>query len=322
MTSEIWTREQALLIEARSDPSPELRQWAKDALEALGKRTPGDAVQTTSDQVLTDVLSAYAAVRDIDALPVVLSSVNSERAQVRAAAREATLAYGRDALGRLRATCAALIGEQAPENATAGEVAQKVFDAYDRHRLRDVYARLDQGLAKQGRGDIDGAIADFDNVLARQPVFDRAKELVPAYVTYAEAVEASNRPRAKDYLRRALRLEADAPGPRLAHIESELRYLEGADLMSDGIVDVVPFEQALAADPANAHARGQLDRLRTDAAARRSREGRIAGAVGAAGADLPRSRSHRPRDAPQKKAGLFRPIPSRFRRRSSPCVNA
>ncbi len=276
-------RASAALIEARGDPSPEIRLWAKDTLDALGKRTPGDAVQTTSDQVLVDVLRAYATIRDVDALPVVLSFVNSERLPVRAAAREATLAYGQDAVGKVRATYAALTGERSPDDGTAAEVDQRLFDAYDRHRLRDVYARLDQGLTRQRRGDVDGAIADFDNVLARQPVLDRGKEIVPAYVAYAEAIELTDRARAKDYLRRALRLEMDDPGPTSSHIQSEIRFLEGADLMSQGIVDTVPFEQALALDQTNAHARAQLDRLRADATSRRTREGRIAAAVGAAG---------------------------------------
>ena len=276
-------RASAALIEARGDPSPEMRLWAKDALDALGKRTPGDTVQTTSDQVLVDVLRAYATIRDVDALPVVLSFVNSERLQVRNAAREATLAYGQDALGKVRATYAALTGERTADSGNVADIARKLFDAYDRHRLRDVYARLDQGLARQGGGDIDGAIADFDNVLARQPVLDRGKEIVPAYVAYAETIELADRPRAKDYLRRALRLDTDDKGPGLSHIQSELRFLEGSDLMAQGIVDTAPYEQALALDPANAHARAQLDRLRADATSRRSREGRIAAAVGAAG---------------------------------------
>jgi hypothetical protein len=276
-------RASAALIEMQGDPSPEVRTWAKDLLDALGKRTPGDAVQTTSDQVLVDVLRAYAAIRDVDALPVVLSFVNSERLPVRTAAREATLAYGPDALAKLRATHAALTGKRVPDDVDAHDVAQGLFEAYDRYRLGDVYARLDAGLAKQRNGDIDGAVVDFDNVLARQPVLDRGDDIVGAYVTYAEAIEPADRTRANDYLRKALRLAMDNAGPQLSHIRSEMRFLEGADLMSQGIVDTTPFEQALTLDPSNAHARAQLNRLRVDATSRRNREGHIAAAVGAAG---------------------------------------
>ncbi|MDP8999328.1 MAG: hypothetical protein M3O46_04380 [Myxococcota bacterium] len=292
---ELDDRASAALIEARGDPSPEIRAWAKDVLEALGKRTPGDAVQTTNDRILVDVLHAYAATRDPDALAVVLSFVNSERAQVRNAAREATLAYGQDALEKLRSTYAAMTGERLiddetspsrrarhdPDAVDAISVAHRLFDAWDHVRLRDVYARLDEGFAKQHSGDIKGAVADFDNVLARQPLLDRRAEIAPAYVAYAEALEESNPARAADYLRRALRL--DETGPERKRIESELRYLDGEDLLSRGIADPEPYEEALKLDVENARARAKLDGMRAKTASRREREGRVAASVSTIG---------------------------------------
>ena len=109
-------------------------------------------MQTRDNQALGDVLRAYAAVQDLEALAVVLSFVNSDRAQVRDAAREATLAYGPDAVWRLREALGALTGEPAPEGVGAAELARKLFDAYDRFRLQDVYALLDRGLGKQRDG--------------------------------------------------------------------------------------------------------------------------------------------------------------------------
>lgn len=271
---ELDERATAALIEARADPSPQVRAWAKDVLEALGRRTPGDAVQTTDDRIIIDVLRAYAGIRDIDALPVVLSFVNSDRAQVRAAAREATLEYGTDALGKLRSTYAALTGEKLPEETAVDDVARALFSAYDHHRLRDVYARLDEGLARVRAGDLDGAIAEFENVLARQPLLDRRVEIAPAYVMYAEALEQTDRARATDYLRRASRLESE--GPAANHVRAEILYLEEEELSSRGIADTRPLEQAIALDPANTHVRAKLEALRADAAWRRVREARFA----------------------------------------------
>ena len=267
-------RATAALIEARADPSPQVRAWAKDILEALGRRTPGDAVQTTDDQTIIDVLRAYSGIRDIDALPVVLSFVNSDRTQVRMAAREATLAYGADALGKLRSTYAALTGQRLTEETAVDDVARALFSAYDHHRLRDVYSQLDEGLAKIRAGDLDGAVAQFENVLARQPLLDRRAEIAPAYVMYAEALEPTDRARATDFLRRASRLESE--GPRAEHVRAELLYLEEEELSSRGIADTRPLERALALDPANAHARAKLEALRADAAWRRVREARFA----------------------------------------------
>ncbi len=266
----------AALIEARRDPSNETRTWASNLLEAMGKRTPGEAVQVKDNQALADVLGAYAGIKDLDALPVVLSFVSSDRAQVRAAARAATLAYGQDALWKLREAYAALMGEQAPEGIAAVDLAKKLFDAYDRFRLQEVYALLARGLAEQKDDKLATAVADFDEVLARQPMLDRRAEMVPAYVVYGESLEATDRPAALATLRKALRL--DEAGPQSSHVRSEIEYLEGEDLLAHGIADTEPFEQALALDPQNAHARAELDRLHVETESSRTRGWRLAAA--------------------------------------------
>jgi tetratricopeptide (TPR) repeat protein len=270
----------AALIEARRDPSNETRTWASNLLETMGKRTPGEAVQVKDNQALADVLSAYAGIKDLDALPVVLSFVSSDRAQVRAAARAATLAYGQDALWKLREAYAALMGDQAPDGIAAVDLAKKLFDAYDRFRLQEVYALLAKGLAEQKDDKLTAAIADFDEVLARQPMLDRRAEMVPAYVVYGESLEssglASDRATALATLRKALRL--DEAGPQSSHVRSEIAYLEGEDLLAHGIADTEPFEQALALDPQNAHARAELDRLHVETESSRTRGWRLAAA--------------------------------------------
>jgi len=264
------------LIEARHDPSSETRAWASGLLETLGKRTPGDAVQTKDNQVVADVLRAYAGVKDLDALPVVLSFVNSDRVQVRTAAREAALAYGQDGIWKLREAYAALTGEPAPEGMAASALAKKLFDAYDRYRLRDVYALVDQGIAAQRDGKLKDAVAAFDTALARQPLLDRGVEMVDAYRSYGESLESSDRTTALAYLRKALRI--DESGPESARVRSEIHYLEGEDLLSRGIADTEPFEQALALDPQNARARAELDRLRQESESNRAHGWRLAAA--------------------------------------------
>jgi hypothetical protein len=267
------------LIAARHESSSETRTWASNLLEAMGKRTAGDAVQTKDNQVLADVLHAYADIKDLEALPVVLSFVNSDRALVRVAAREATLAYGPDAVWKLREAYAALSGEQAPDGISAADLAKKLFDAYDRARLQEVYAMLDAGLAKQQAGTLSDAIHDFDQVLARQPMLDRRSEMAPAYATWGESLEEQDRPAALASLRKALRL--DEAGPRSSHVRSEIRYLEGEDLLEHGIADTQPFEEAVALEPQNARARAALDRLQADTNAGRSRVHRYAAAAAA-----------------------------------------
>ncbi|HEX8789380.1 MAG TPA: hypothetical protein VF765_00410 [Polyangiaceae bacterium] len=266
-----------VLIEARRDASPETRTWAANLLETMGKRMPGDVVQTKDNQVLADVLHAYGATKDLDALPVVLSFVNSDRAQVRAAAREATLAYGQEALWKLREAYSVLTGEQAPEGTPAVDLAKKLFDAYDRYRLHDVYALLDKGLGEAQAGQMPDAVHDLDEVLARQPMLDRRAEAAPVYAKWGESLEDSDRPAALAALRRSLRL--DEAGPASSHVRAEILALEGEDLVSRGIVDTEPFEQALALDPGNARAKSNLDRIHAQDLAGHARTWRLLAAA-------------------------------------------
>jgi tetratricopeptide (TPR) repeat protein len=274
---QLGDRAVAALIEARRDPSSETRTWASNVLESLGKRTPGEAVQVKDNQALADVLRAYANAKDLDALPVVLSFVSSDRALVRLSAREATLAYGQDALWKLREAYSALMGDPAPDGIAATDLARKLFDAYDRFRLQDVYALLAKGLAEEKDGKLEAAIADFDEALARQPMLDRRAEMVGAYVTYGESLEGKDPPAALATLRKALRL--DEAGPQSSHLRSEIETMEGDDLLAHGVADTEPFEQALALDPQNAHARVQLDRLHADTESSRGRGWRMVAAA-------------------------------------------
>jgi tetratricopeptide (TPR) repeat protein len=257
------------LILSRKEPSSELRHWAAGQLEGMGKRVPGDAVQTKDNQVLGETLRAFATVHDMDALPVILSFVNSDRIQVRAAARDAIGGFGQDAVWKLREAYSNVVGKPAPETWTAAQTAKELFAAYDKLRLQEVYGLLDDGLAKEKAGDNEGAVAAFDKVLARQPMLDRRGEMVGAYVTQATKLEDSDPPKAIAMFRKALRLKPDTA--RAPQIEAEIAYLEGKELQGRGVADPEPFKRALALDPTHQKARAELDRLDTNAEERDSR---------------------------------------------------
>jgi tetratricopeptide (TPR) repeat protein len=264
----------AALIETRKDPSGAVRHYAVAQQEALQKKLPGEAVQTKSNQVLADVLRAYGLVRDMEAINVILSFVNSDRAQVRVAAREALAAFGQDGIWKLREAYTNLLGKSPPDQWAADQVARELFLAYDRFRLQEVYALLEEGLQKQKAGNMEEATAAFDKVLARQPTLDRRAEMVPAYVGLAQRIEDNDRTRALALFRKALRL--DPEGPRVTQIQSEIAYLDGMDLLSRGIADADAFRRALALDGGNAKARAELDRLESAVQVREERTRRWA----------------------------------------------
>ena len=248
----------ALISLRRSDQ--DLRRWAMVTLESMGKRVPGDAVQTQSGELLADVLRAYAEVHENDSVGVILSFVNTDRALVRQAARESLLQFGNDAVWKTREAYTNLTGKAPGEGWTAEQTAKELFSAYDRARLDEVYTVLDEGLARWNEGKVDEALAAFDKVLARQPLIDRKVEMVPAYLKRgAELVEKNDLPNALAFYRKAARLEGQ--NPRAPKIQAEIAYLEGKELQTRGIADTEPFRRALTLDPGHPRARLELDRL-------------------------------------------------------------
>lgn len=268
------------LLETRT-ARPELRYWAYAQLESMGKRIPSDAVQTPDDRVLADVLRAFAHIRDVDAIPVILAFVNSDRRLVRQASRDALRSFGEDATAKLREAYANVTGKPAPGKWQASELAKELFSAYDRLRLQEVHAMIDEGLAKYGAGAVEEAVVAFDKVLARTPLIDRRVEMVPAYIAHARAQKGNaDRPAAIATLRKTTRLWPD--GPRVTQIEAEIAYLEAKELLDRGVVDAEGFERALALDPTHEEARAELRRL-DEQVDQRTADLRLAAAASAAG---------------------------------------
>jgi tetratricopeptide (TPR) repeat protein len=267
------------LLETRKAPSSELRHWAYSQLEGMGKRLPGDAVQTKDNQVLADVLRAFAHLHDMDSLPVLLSFVSSDRAQVRTAAREALEAFGQDAVWKLREAYSNVTGKAAPEGWQAAEVAKELFAAHDRLRLQEVYGLVDEGLAREKEGKLEEAVAAFDQALAREPMIERRGEMVSAYAAYAKTLEDTDPSRSLVLFRKAARLWPESS--RAPQIEAEIAYLEGKDLLGRGVLDVEPFQRALTLDPGHDKARAELARLDANVEERQQRI-RIVASVAAA----------------------------------------
>lgn len=247
------------LLETRKDGTAAVRAWAYSQLEAMGKRIPADAVQTKEPEVLVDVLRAYARIGDLDALPVILSFVNADKAQVRTAAREAVVSYGPEAIWKVREAYANVAGKPAAEGATIEAVAKELFATYDRLRLQEVYGLFDQGLRAEKEGKLDEAVATFDKVLARQPMLDRRAEAAPVYVAKARAVMDADPNGARALFEKARRLAPESAF--VPQIDAELAYLDGKDLLARGIVDEAPFRRALERDPGHPRARAELARI-------------------------------------------------------------
>ncbi|WP_437982475.1 hypothetical protein [Sorangium sp. So ce117] len=270
------------LIEARQHDAKIVQRWANKQLDLLGRAIPGEAIASNDTQILADVLRAYGRVRDVDAVRVILSFCNSDRARLRDAAREAISAIGEPGIWQLRDAYLDLTGAKPPREWSWDRVARELFGTYDRARLAEVYKLMDEGVAAASAGKPAEATDAFDKVLARAPLFERRKEMVDAYVERARSLSADRRDDALAMLRKALRL--DAAGERAKKIEAEIAYLEGALLIERGTPDKFVLERAIELDPSHAGARAALASLGDKIAERKSQTNRhiAAGAVGLA----------------------------------------
>jgi hypothetical protein len=251
----------ATLIELRRGEAKPLRPWAAKLLDALGKTVPGEAVQTADNQVLADVLRAYGRTKDVDAARVIVSFANSDRTQVRDAAREAVGMLAENGIWQLRESYENLVGKKPPEDWGWEKLSVELFAAYDRSRLAEVYALMDEGMQAYKGGKLDAMASAFDRVLARAPAFEKKRDMVAGYIDYARSIKSSDRPRAIAVLRKVVRI--DPGGPRAREAESELTYLDAEELASRGLVDETAYRRAVELDPNNREAKEALGRIQS-----------------------------------------------------------
>jgi hypothetical protein len=250
----------AALIEAERHPAPKIAAWAKRQLDALGKGIPGEAVQTSDPEALSDILRAYGRARDPDAARLVISFANSERTQIREAARQAVVLMGEVATWQLRDTYENVVGKKPSREWSWERTARELFGEFDRLRLAQIHALFEEGLARERAGKLEEMAAAFDQVLGRSPVFERAVEMVPGYLAYARSHLDDAPEGAARALRRVERLakSEDSSGKEAASL---LATLDAEALFARHVADQTLVRRALGLDPGNARARRLLERM-------------------------------------------------------------
>jgi hypothetical protein len=258
----------AALIEATGHPVPRIATWAEKQLEDMGKAVASEAMQVVDPTLRADILRAYGKTRDLETARLLISYAASERAQIRLAAREAVAMLGEAGLWQLRDAYEKTVGQRAPREWPWDRVARELFAQFDRQRLSEIYALWKRGRDAEARGDLDGARALFDMVLAWDPNFERGPAMASTYLAYAER-QADADPRAAELAaRRAERLAP--PGATRDRATSLRLALEGRDLYERGIVDEVLLQRARELDKDNRLAEALEARIRASAAKDRS----------------------------------------------------
>lgn len=285
------------LIEATRHQAPKIASWANRQLDALGKAIPGEAVQVEDPAVLADVLLAYGFTRDPDAARVVLSFANSERTQVRQAARAAIAAYGEVANWQIRDFYEDMLGKRPPREWPWDRTARELFAGLDEMRLEEVYLLYQGGLEALGRKDTAKAVEQFDAVLRLDPEFKPNEELVRAYLEYAEAAAPAPSEQVDKALLTVMRLSGDEAMRKRA--ESLLLTRQAARYAEQNFADRSLLDRATELDPSNDRARELKSELEREPMVERASFGRVlwpsllvaAGIAGAATVLLRRRRS-------------------------------
>ncbi len=264
------------LIELRN-PSEGMRIFTRQVREGLRRVTPGETVQQHDNALLAEILRAYGSMHEPDAMRVVVSFVNSDRAQVRDAARWSVSEYGRESLNALREAYEMYEGHPSDVQWGWERTAQEIYQANDRRREAEVAAAMDEGLAAGRAGHDEDMVARFRYVLARHPAFERRGEMVGPLESYARRLETTDAVRAEGMYRLALWL--DPSGPRARVLRGEILFLDAERALARGVADPELYQAVLRVDPANARARDQLEQVEQSGVLRARKHRREVGAV-------------------------------------------
>jgi len=273
---QLGERAVAALIEARRHPAEKIGRWAERQLDQLGMAIPNEAVRAKDPDVLADVLRAYGRAKDPDAARVVISFANSDRAQIRLAARQAVAMLAEVANWQLRDTYENIVGKKPPRDWSWRRTAQELFSEFDRLRLAQVYQLFDTGKQAQSNGDLASMLQAYNQVLARSPRFEHRQQMASGYLAFARQASPEQREEALDALIRAARISTDEPEKK--QIESLRLTLEGETLLAQGVADQVLFQRAREIDPSNERARDAISLAEHEQMAKQTRFNRFAAA--------------------------------------------
>lgn len=241
------------LIEAKKHDAAVVRRFAELELDKLGRAIPGEAVAATDPDVLADVLRAFGYVRDVDAVGVCLSFANHDRKKVRDAAREAIVGIGEAGRWQLRDAYQDLTGDKPDKSLTWDLLARRIFYEYDKARVSELSNLADEGFEAEKAGKAADAVGDFDKVLARDPLFDRRKEMAPVYFEVATTIPFERGEERLAMLKKARRLDPEAKDG--AKIDAEISFTEAKLLIAEGKPDRFLVDRALELDPTHAGAK-------------------------------------------------------------------
>jgi tetratricopeptide (TPR) repeat protein len=217
------------VLTVESQGSGDRRRYATYQLERLDRQEPGKALSaaTTEEGLLIAILDAFRTTKHREAVYAVFTYIDHDSPRVRAAAREAWLGYvtGKPppaapkrkmvlpggklaeketpmwltyrelAEEKLRKASEELLGEPIGEEAKVDveAVSRRVFAHYDAIRAKREAEQWAQARSQAASGDLAGAVAHLDQLLAVNP--DRAEraEMAEVYLAHGKALQQAEK---------------------------------------------------------------------------------------------------------------------------------
>ena len=266
-----------------------LARYANYQLDRMDRQRPSRALGSVDEQEQVELLRAYGDTRHPDAVVAVLGLVASPSSRVRRMARWATLRYvtgpaPKEAPKRqmklpggqlsdkavplyftyreiadveLRKALEARDGKAPDADLTPAQLARQLFTSIDEELAEGWRKQLADAQQKRSAGDLAGAIAGYDALLAQEPTFEARGEMAAGYFEYGQALSAK-----QDWHGAAQAFDkaySVAPeGPTAKKAEAELAYARGMAARAAGKPGAGADElaRAFALDPGHPGARG------------------------------------------------------------------
>lgn len=247
LTNRMWRWEQRRIVHrmgiallpgmilARGHDDRGVRLWARGHIRNLGMKDPANALRVEDPELLASVINAYAEVRDLDTMAIMIAYVGHEDPRIRDATRAAFETFGRNGIWQLREGLRKQLGQTPDARWGWRRTSRELFEGLDAQRLAPYGVRVDEALAKLEAGDPSGARDTLDGLLRDVPRPPRVEEIAS---TYAGLADALNEPR---LLRRALWLAPDAANA--SEWQRTLRRVEAEEDRAAGFVDAEFFAE-------------------------------------------------------------------------------
>lgn len=248
------------LVYCRAHPDQETRMFCVRWIRDMGDPLLSEQVLGINEpRRLAQLLEAYGAVNDLDAIDVTLSLTNHPSLFVRRAARACIAKYGNNAKWGVMRAYENNLGKEPDEGAEVENLISELYAHYDSTRLSKVHARLEQAEDLRKSGELKEMAVLYRAALAEAPSFARTNDLSTALAELAQQQES--RGSLDDALStfRLARwlLEPESPQARRARalqLQAAVQAAHGRE-----VVAAAQYKQILALDSSRSSARDWLE---------------------------------------------------------------